>query len=150
MAWFYEHGTCNNDLKHLKASTHMNNSKDNSSMAFNVMEEQAQVYKEVVENAKVRIVKKVHEEEATVDTSAKSEVVKVERVPIEKYVEAAPEIRYDGNTMIVPVVQEVVVVQKRLLLVEEVHITKTTTSTPDEKTMPLKREEVIVERVTTE
>ena len=118
-------------------------------MAFNVMEEQAQVHKEVVENARVRIVKKVHEEEATVDTSARSENVKVERFPVDKYVEAAPAIRYDGNTMIVPVVQEVVVVQKKLLLVEEVHITKTITSLPDEKTMPLRREEVIVERITT-
>ncbi|MES2649900.1 MAG: DUF2382 domain-containing protein [Bacteroidota bacterium] len=128
----------------------MKTSRDNAPMAFNVMEEQAQIHKEVVENAKVRIVKKVHEEETTVDTSAKSESVKVERVPVEKYVEAAPAIRYEGNTMIVPVVQEVVVVQKRLLLVEEVHITKTTTSLPNEETMPLRREEVIVQRVTTE
>ena len=128
----------------------MKNNNDNPGVSFNVMEEQAFVDKKIVEQAKVRIVKKVHEEEATVDVSTRSEAVKVERVSIDQYVDAAPEIRYEGNTMIVPVVQEVVVVQKRLLLVEEVRITKGTIDNEEEKTMPLRREEVVVERVTTE
>lgn len=128
----------------------MSNEKDNSSMSFNVMEEHVQVHKEVVENGRVRITKRVHEEEATIDTSARMEAVKIERVPVDKYVDAAPEIRYEGTTMIIPVMREVVVVQKRLLLVEEVHITKNTNTTPDEKKMPLRREEVIVERITME
>lgn len=128
----------------------MNNEKDNTPMSFNVMEEHAQVHKKIVENSRVRITKKVHEEEATIDTSARSETVKIERIPIEKYVDAAPEIRYEGSTMIVPVVQEVVVVQKRLLLVEEVHITKKINSMPDQEIMPLRREEIIVERITSE
>lgn len=118
-------------------------------MTFNVMEEQTQVHKEVVQDAKVRIVKKVHEEEAAVDVSARSEKVKVERIPIDKYVETAPTIRYEGNTTIIPVVQEVVVVQKRLLLVEEVHITKQINTVQEEKSVPLRREEIIVERITT-
>jgi len=128
----------------------MNDKQDNPSMTFNVMEEQAQVHKEVVEDTKVRILKKVHEEEAAVDISARSETVKVERIPVDKYVDTTPSIRYEGNTTIIPVVQEVVVVQKRLLLVEEVHITKQISTTQEEKSIPLRREEGVVERITNE
>ena len=128
----------------------MNNPHNDSSIAINVMEEQAHVSKQVVEQAKVRIVKKVHEEEATVDVSARSESVKIEKIPVNKYVETAPQIRYEGDTMIVPVVKEVVVVEKRLMLVEEVHITKNTVTNEGEKSIPLRREEVFVERVTRE
>ena len=145
MAWFYEI-----HLNRLTLEAMKNKQENPRDLSFNVMEEQAHINKEVVENAKVRIVKKVHEEEATVDVSARNEAVKVERFPMDKYVDAAPVIRYEGNTMIVPVVQEVVVVQKRLLLVEEVHITKGVAIEKEEKTMPLRREEIIVERVTTE
>ena len=73
-----------------------------------------------------------------------------EKIPVNKYVETAPQIRYDGDTMIVPVVREVVVVEKRLLLVEEVHVTKTTVTNEAEKSVPLRREEIFVERTTTE
>lgn len=82
--------------------------------------------------------------------TARSESVKIEKIPVNKYVEVAPQIRYEGDTMIFPVVQEVIVVEKRLLLVEEVHITKTTITNEGEKSMPLRREEVFVERVTIE
>ena len=145
MAWFYE-----NRLNRLTLEAMKNKQENPRDLSFNVMEEQAHINKEVVENAKVRIVKKVHEEEATVDVSTRNEAVKVERFPMDKYVDAAPAIRYEGNTMIVPVVQEVVVVQKRLLLVEEVYITKGVAIEKEEKTMPLRRDEIIVERVTTE
>jgi len=128
----------------------MKQNLDDSSMAINVLEEQAHVSKQVVEQGKVRIVKKVHEEEAIVDVTARSESVKIEKMPVNKYVEVAPQIRYEGDTMIFPVVQEVIVVEKRLLLVEEVHITKTTITNEGEKSMPLRREEVFVERVTIE
>lgn len=128
----------------------MTKHRDDASTSMNVMEEQAQVHKEVVEASKVRISKKVHNEEATVDLSSRTEAVTVKRVPIDKYVDEAPSVRHEGDTMIVPVVQEVAVVQKRLLLVEEVHITKATNIKKEEETIPLRREEVTVERVTTE
>ena len=50
------------------------------------------------------------------------ETVEVTRVPIDKVVETAPEIRTDGDVTIVPVLEEVLVVEKRLVLKEELHI----------------------------
>ena len=122
------------------------NDKD-PALSFNVMEEQASVSKEVVEQARVRIVKKVHEDIERVDLSSKAEQVEVHKVVINKYVDEAPAVRYEGDTMIVPVMKEVVVMEKRLVLAEEIHITTKTVKTTDEREIPLLREEVHVERV---
>ena|ERR1700761_7550732 len=48
--------------------------------------------------------------------------VQVERVPIGRIVTAVPPVREDGDTTILPVVEEVIVVERRLILKEEVHI----------------------------
>jgi stress response protein YsnF len=54
--------------------------------------------------------------------------------------------RYEGDTLIIPVIEEVLVVEKKLLLKEEVHITKYVGETQQEKTVTLRSEEVSVER----
>ena len=48
--------------------------------------------------------------------------VHVERIPIGRTVNTVPPIREDGDTTILPVVEEVIVVERRLILKEEVHI----------------------------
>ena len=126
----------------------MKNKDEQEEISFNIMEERAAVNREVVEQAKVRIVKTVHQDEELVDLSSRQEEVEVHKVVINKYVDAAPEVRYEGDTMVVPVMKEVVVVEKRLLLAEEIHITKRTVQSNKEETFPLLREEVHVERVT--
>lgn len=50
--------------------------------------------------------------------------VDVERVAVNRDVDEAPAVRHEGDTMIVPVVEEVLVVEKRLRIVEEVHVTR--------------------------
>ena len=44
------------------------------------------------------------------------------RVPINRVVSAPPAVREEGDTIIVPVLEEVLVVEKRLVLKEEIHI----------------------------
>ena len=48
--------------------------------------------------------------------------VEVERVPIGRTVAAIPPVREEGDTTILPVVEEVIVVERRLILKEEVHV----------------------------
>jgi uncharacterized protein (TIGR02271 family) len=48
--------------------------------------------------------------------------VEVERIPIGRTVTAVPPVREEGDTTILPVVEEVIVVEHRLILKEEVHI----------------------------
>jgi uncharacterized protein (TIGR02271 family) len=61
------------------------------------------------------------------------EEVDIHRVPVNEYVDAAPPIRYEDDRVIIPVLEEVLQVEKRLLLREEVVITKRRSQVPGEQ-----------------
>ena len=63
-----------------------------------------------------------------IEDSVERSDLKVERVPVDRLVTEAPQPRQDGNTLIVSVVEERLVVEKRLFVVEEVRITRTSTT----------------------
>ncbi len=126
-----------------------NKETNDERVTINLVQEEIRVHKEVIEKDTVRIIKKVHATQETVNTSVQTEEVQVEKIAVNKYVDSYPEVRYEGNTMIVPVVKEVVVVEKKLLLIEEVYITRHTVTSQEEQTLPLRREEIIVERLNT-
>jgi stress response protein YsnF len=55
------------------------------------------------------------------------------------------EVRHEGNTTIIPIYEEVLVVEKGLMLKEEIRITKRTTETHQPQQVITRSEEVIVE-----
>jgi uncharacterized protein (TIGR02271 family) len=119
-----------------------------SSMVIPVIHEEIEVSKRKVETgAGVRINKSAREEERTVDLPLVEERVEVERVPIDKAVDGPVAVRHVGDTIIVPVVEEVLVVQKQLRLVEELHIRKTRTEKRAPQTVILRKEEATAERL---
>ena len=71
----------------------------------------------------MRLHKQVHEEQEVLDIPVQTESLEVERVPVGRWIDAPVAIRQEGDTTIYPVVEEVVVVEKRLRLVEEVRVT---------------------------
>jgi uncharacterized protein (TIGR02271 family) len=97
---------------------------ERESMRLPVIEERLQVGVRKDETGRVRAVKTVHEEDLIVSGPVFSQDVHVERVPLNQYVDKAPQVRHEGDTMIIPVVKEEVIVQTRLVLVEEVRITQ--------------------------
>jgi uncharacterized protein (TIGR02271 family) len=110
-----------------------------------VVEEHIRVSTKIVETGKVNISKKVLTETYAADIPVLREEVIVEKKAINQYIDGeAPGMRLDGDTTIIPVIREVVV--KRLLLVEEIHITKRRT----EQTVPvsevLRKEEITITR----
>lgn len=112
-----------------------------------VVEEVAYLDKTTVEAGKVRVSKRVHEREELIDVPLAQEEVVVKRVPIGEFVETAPEVRQEGDVTIFPVLREEVVVQKRLVLVEELHVRKQIVETRHEESVTLRSEEVDVRRV---
>ncbi|MBC6991047.1 YsnF/AvaK domain-containing protein [Hymenobacter sp. BT491] len=113
-----------------------------------VIEEQARVGKQVVESGTVHISKSVSSQDQTLNIPLVHEEVKVERVVINQYVDTAPAVRYEGTTMVIPILREEVVVQKRLVLVEELHVTKLQVQTTQTEQVTLRKEEVTVNRAT--
>lgn len=73
--------------------------------------------------------------------------VEVDHVPVGEFVEAMPETRVENGVTIVPVVEEQIVVTKRLFLKEEVHIRRSRSTETVEVPVELKRQTVTVERL---
>lgn len=86
--------------------------------------EELRVDKRQVPTGKVVVHKTVQEREEVVDMLLGRHEVDVERVPVNRYVDEAAPIRQEGDTTIVPVHEEVLVVEKRLVLREEVRINR--------------------------
>src|SRR5919202_1757931 len=81
-----------------------------------VVEETAVVRKERVVTETVRLHKRVREEEEVLDVPVQTEAIEVERVPVGRWLDAPAEVRREGDTTVYPVVEEVLVVEKRLRL----------------------------------
>ena len=113
-----------------------------------VIEERAVVQREVVETGKVRIRKKVTEEKATVNLPIINESYEVTHVPVPKQVLDTPPaaVRYEGNKMIIPVIREITVVQKKYEVIEELHIVRQVSETPLVQEITLLKESIEVER----
>jgi stress response protein YsnF len=112
-----------------------------------IVEEQAVVRKRRKVTGSVRVRTVVREAEEVVDESFSVERVEVERVPIGRWIEAPLQVRQEGDTTIIPVLEEVVVVEKRLRLVEEVRVTRHRRTESASERVALRREEVVVERL---
>ena len=110
-------------------------------------EERIVVSKRRVDGATVRVTKQVHEEEQTVDEMLLSEKVEVERVRIDKVVEAPEPIRYEDAVTIIPLYEEVLVIEKRLMLTEEVRVSKRRSEKREPKSVTVRRESASVERI---
>jgi uncharacterized protein (TIGR02271 family) len=110
-----------------------------------VIEEHIHIGTKTVETGKVNISKKVLTETYTAEIPVSKEEVIVEKKTINQYIDGeAPGMRLDGDTTIIPIVREVIV--KRLLLVEEIHITKRRTEQMIPVSEVLRKEEVIITR----
>jgi stress response protein YsnF len=94
----------------------------------------------------VQVQTHTHEREETIDEVLRDETVEVLRVPIDRYVDAPDSIRREGDTTIVPVHEEVLFVEKRLLLKEEVHITKRTRERRERQRVSVRSQSADVDR----
>jgi uncharacterized protein (TIGR02271 family) len=111
-----------------------------------VVKETAVVRKERVATETVRLRKRVHEDEEVLDVPVQTEAIEVERVPVDRWLDAPADVRHEGDTTVYPVVEEVLVVEKRLRLVEEVRVTRRQETRQVQERVGLRREEVVVER----
>jgi uncharacterized protein (TIGR02271 family) len=112
-----------------------------------VLAEELEVQKRRVETGTVRITKVVHERETVVDEPLWRDHVAISRVPMQRVVEGPVPVREENGTTILSVVEEVLVVEKRWMLREEIHIRTRRTETHQPQQITLRSEEVQIERV---
>lgn len=113
-----------------------------------VQHEELHVNKKLTDTGKgLRILKSVEEETCVINELLMHDEITINHVSVDKILplENPPVARYDGNTLIVPVLEEVLVVEKRLRLKEEIHIQKRQREEHHEETIIVKSENVTVE-----
>ena len=96
----------------------------------------------------VRVHKTVVEQPVTIDERLARDEVEIRHVPVDRIVapDEAPANRYEGDTLVVPVLEEVLVVERRVRIKEELHITRTRHEERHQEEVVLKAEQVSVER----
>ena len=112
-----------------------------------IAEEEVRVEKRQVTTGRVRVRTFVETVQEPVHASLMEETVEVTRVPVGREIDQAPEVRTENGVTIVPVVEEVLVVEKRLILKEELHIRRNTRTEDVEVPVELRKHRVEVEQL---
>jgi uncharacterized protein (TIGR02271 family) len=115
-------------------------------LVFPVIAEVLEVGKRKVDRERVRLHTTVSTREETADLPLVREELEVARVPVGRIVEAVSTPRQEGDTLIVPIYEEVLYVEKRLMLREEMRVTRVRHEEHAPQTVTLRKEEVSVER----
>ncbi len=116
------------------------------SISIPVAREELELSKKIVETGTVRIRKVVREQEEWIDQPLLREEVEVKRVSVNRVIEEPVAMRYEGDLLIVPVLEEMLLIQKQWVLKEELHISRRVVETHNPQRVVLRSEEAIVER----
>ena len=121
---------------------------EQTAKAVPLLEEELRVDKRSVATGKVRVRSVVDNIEEVARAALTEDRVEVTRVPLNCEVNAAPSVRTEGEVTIVPVMEEVLVVEKRLVLKEELHIRRRVTHENVEVPVTLRKQRAVIERLT--
>lgn len=113
-------------------------------IAIPLAEETFHVATREVETGRIRVRTVAEERTEQLSEELLHSEVAVRRVPIDREIGHLPTVREEGDTVIVPVIEERLV--KRLFLVEEVHLTRQVHRERLERPVQLRTERAIVER----
>lgn len=114
--------------------------------AIPLVEERVSISKRQVETGRYRVRVSVEEREESVPVELAHDEVEIERVAKNVPLSELPSVRLEGSTTVIPVVEEVVVVEKRLVLVEEIHIRRKSAVQTEHVPVTLRSEQVHVEQ----
>ncbi len=111
-----------------------------------IAQEEIAVSRRSAEVGRVRVNKTVQERDECIDEPLVREEVEVQRVAVDRIFDAPAQTRTEGDLLIVPVQEEVLVVEKRWRVTEELHIRKHRRQSRAQERVRLRSERVTVER----
>jgi stress response protein YsnF len=124
----------------------MNSDRSTDKISVPVHEETVSVERQTVPRATVRIETVVTEHREPVEAELLREAAEIERVPIGRIVSERPPVRDEGGVLVIPLVEEVLVVERRLRLREEVRVRKKTSAVAHSEEAVLRSEEAVISR----
>ena len=102
--------------------------------------------KREIETGRVRVRTVVDERQEMVREALTRTEVEIERVRIDVEVSAIPLPRTEGETQIIPVVEEVLYVRKALVVTEEIRLHRKTSTEKVEQPVTVRSQRAVVER----
>src|ERR1700732_2471856 len=108
--------------------------------------EEVSVSRRETEKGNVQIALITGAREQLIDEGLTHVRVEIERVPIGQTIEVVPPIGQEDDITIIPVVEEVVVVERRLVLKEEIRVRRVSTKEQHQETLVLRQQEALITR----
>jgi uncharacterized protein (TIGR02271 family) len=124
-----------------------NKDKDEDRVVVPLLAEEVSVAKKRVVTGQVKVGTITKESEQLVEELLEHEHVEIGRTTIGKQVDKAPAVREEGDTLIIPILEEVVVVERRLLLKEEVRVRRVREKQPYRERVVVRKQEAVITRL---
>jgi uncharacterized protein (TIGR02271 family) len=121
--------------------------KDKDQVVVPLHAEELSVAKRRVVTGQVKVGTVTRESEHLIEELLEHEHVEIERIAIGKQVDKAPPVREEGDTLIIPILEEIVIVERRLLLKEEVRVRRIRKKQPYQERMVIRKQEAVITRL---
>jgi uncharacterized protein (TIGR02271 family) len=122
-------------------------SADDGRVVVPLLNEELSVRKEKRATGRVRVATVTREREELIDELLAREQVEVEKVAVGKPINAIPPVREEGDTIFIPIVEEVLAVERRLVLKEEVRIRRVRSTERHQERVTLRKQEAMISRL---
>ena len=109
--------------------------------------EEVSVGKRRVVTGQVKVATVTRQHEQLVEELLEHDHVEIERIAIGKEVDTVPPVREDGDILIIPIIEEVVVVERRLLLKEEVRVRRIRQTQRYQERVVVRKQEAVITRL---
>ncbi len=109
--------------------------------------EELSVTRRQVVTGRTRISRVTRDQEARVEVPLTREAVEIERRPVGARVSSVPPVRQEGDTIIIPVVEEQLVVERRLVLKEEVRVRRIRNIETHQERVITRKQDVTITRL---
>lgn len=112
-----------------------------------LFEEKLAVSKQIIPTSRVQVSRVTNTREQFVEELLHHEDIAVERVVVDQPVDTVPPIRDDGETIVVPIVEEVLRVERYLVLKEELRVRRVRRTEKYQEGVTLRKQEAVVTRL---
>ena len=112
-----------------------------------LLEEELSITKRPVVTGRLKVATRTLTHDEVAEVTLERDVLDVSRVPVGQFVDVAPKVRTEGDTTIVPIVEERLVMVKQLYLNEKLHIRHSVERETFQEVVPLRSQHAVVEHV---
>lgn len=116
----------------------------NDGIVMPLLGEEIAVTKSVSETCRVTVQRLTREQRESIAAPLAEETVEITREPIGREVDAMPPIREEGDTVIIPILEERLVLERRLFLKEEVRVRRVRATRMHREDVTVRRHDIVV------